>query len=150
MHVAPDGSKINDKGYRRLRSHIRFMEKQRPARRSAFNMGSWFNHDGAHQLLKPREEVKIRHLQDCGTSACAFGWACVRPTFRKEGLAMVPKTFDISFKVGSRTFESGIEAAKRFFRIDEYTALKLFSGGNKDRTPKQWARRARVVLGITK
>ncbi len=70
--------------------------------------------------------------KECGTTACAAGWATV--CFPRSGLSLVPssngyygQTLDICFK---RTQSSprirGIKAVEKFFEIDADTAEYLF------------------------
>lgn len=76
---------------------------------------------------------------ECGTVACACGWACTIPEFREAGLylgrtAMLSysseyvlkyTTTSLTVPVGKVTYQ-GIPAAARFFAISEDQAEDLF------------------------
>lgn len=57
--------------------------------------------------------------QDCGTSACAVGWACAHPEFQKQGLRWGETP------VYQRRF--GWDAVESFFGIHYDLAMFLFS-----------------------
>jgi len=84
-------------------------------------------------------EYKIDGLinHECGTSACALGWACTMPEFRKAGLRLSG-----SMPIYKNWDEQS--AAKRFFGITEKEAETLFYS-HWDAGPKAAATRCRKV-----
>lgn len=72
----------------------------------------------------------------CGTTACAMGWACTVPEFKRAGLKM--QGFEPHFKNAC-----GFTAAEKFFDISENDAAFLFGAENEGITPKQEA--ARII-----
>lgn len=92
---------------KRLLKLADFLETVKP---KEFRMDSWYNET------------------PCGTTACAFGWACSIPSFKRAGLKMkVIRHTDVAY--GDVTFK-GLEsynAASKFFGIDIDEAEYLFS-----------------------
>lgn len=72
---------------------------------------------------------------DCGTTACAVGWACTIPSFRKAGLrlesnySMGPKGIG-PYPVPHFKNEYGILAAANFFGLSLREASLLFIPGS--------------------
>lgn len=70
---------------------------------------------------------------DCGTAACALGWACAYPEFKKQGL---------KYEGGSPTFPGvqedcfgftdGFEVGSKFFGISYVEAYDLFAVVDND------------------
>jgi hypothetical protein len=69
---------------------------------------------------------KRSRLGDCGTVACALGWATTIPEFKSEGLRLCNLG-----KIKHVTFCSEIDyyAAQRFFGITIYQSNFIFSPG---------------------
>lgn len=125
---------------RRLTKLADFMDALPPEARKHFDMGRWFKHNGMHKV---KDEVSALRKFDCGTSACAAGWACAVPEFRRAGLTIS----------GNDVLYDGYSAK------DSFTALSVFFDipmtghlgylfGNTDniRTPKQWAKHCRKYI----
>lgn len=77
------------------------------------------------EFLDTVEEDKFSLVTwDCGTTACAVGWACRMPEFQAEGLGI-----DFEEGYGLPTFHGygGWQAVREFFQIDHETAALLFS-----------------------
>lgn len=107
---------------KRLMTLIHFMETKVP--KEHFDM-SLFTNGTAPTLRK-----------DCGTSACALGWATAIPSFKRAGLAMrsgLPAYGDAE----------GFKAASFFFDLIPIECSMLFSNEDCRMTPKQWAKMAR-------
>ncbi len=132
---------------RRLLKLAEFLEK---VPRKRFDYASWVGDDwGGKQDLS------------CGTTACAMGWACTIPSFRKAGLKLKNSLLDgTSLRTAYYTsnvpyfngFE-GFDAAALFFDIDLRDARYLFGEPNhtpfKDTsevTPKQVAKLIRKFV----
>lgn len=67
---------------------------------------------------------------ECGTSACAIGWACTHPEFNKQGLR-----YEHSPSFGNSGFPvygeyEDWEAVRRFFNISDMLAETLFIESN--------------------
>lgn len=127
---------------RRLNTLIAFMARRRSGRH--FYMGHWFQHDGDHALAKPGTVLTPRHLNDCGTTACAMGWAGTIKTFQRAGLKLVAVPNGAEFMVNGRKCD-GFGAATRFFRIKSDLANELFARTYTN-TPRQWAEAARLEV----
>lgn len=126
---------------RRLTKLIRFMRSLPKSAEGHFYMGSWFYHGGEHQHgLKTGRAVPAGIMEKCGTTACALGWACQIPAFRRAGLKIIyhPDWSEVRYKRSD-------DAGKRFFELSDDQATALF-GMSYARTPKQWARRAAQYL----
>lgn len=86
------------------------------------------------RVVKPNDpdwskEVTNKDLlaQDCGTLACAVGWACAHPEFQKRGLRWDGSPV-YRHKGGLRRF--GWDAVESFFGIRYGLAMFLFSVEN--------------------
>lgn len=102
-----------------------------------FDMQDFLKHSGDHDHKLP-EIVRQKDLHTCGTSACALGWAATMPYFKRLGLEL---TRDGEVHGDEYTvFDLGSCGD----RVDPW--CDLFGGLNIDRTPKQWARRARKLV----
>lgn len=86
------------------------------------------------RLVKPYDpdwskEVTNKDLlsQDCGTLACAVGWACAHPEFQKQGLR-----WDVSpvYRCVDGECRFGWDAVESFFGIHYSLAKFLFSVEN--------------------
>lgn len=77
-----------------------------------FNMGTWL------------------YQNECGTTACAFGWAALDPVFRAQGLTTKRREINwtpITMLVPTFDGATGYTAAARFFEIpynDAYTVFR--------------------------
>jgi hypothetical protein len=108
--------------------------------------------DNFHIELKA---APIEQVRECGYAACAVGWACTIPAFRKAGLKMqsIQAVYDttVNFKMTPRYKNAeGFEAAAKFFGIDEDVAEYLFEsdafGWSGKPRPESVARRIRKVV----
>lgn len=112
---------------RRLTKLIEFMEKLPASANKHFNMNTYISHSGGHDHALP-EKPTAKDLHTCGTTACALGWACTLPYFQRLGMTR------------RNSSESQV------FDLDGAYTYELFGGFNQDKTPKQWAKRARKWL----
>lgn len=71
------------------------------------------------------EEPKI---DDCGTVACALGWACLLPEFKAQGLTLEhPSGAPFpTFRTDGEVFHN-YKAAQKFFQISSEHAQALFN-----------------------
>ena len=83
------------------------------------------------RLVKPYDpdwskEVTNKNLlaQDCGTLACAVGWACAHPEFQKQGLRWDGSP---TYRCGGGVRRFGWDAVESFFGIHYGLAKFLFS-----------------------
>lgn len=133
---------LEKKGRDRLLKLAAFLAKKKPEH---FNMWNWFRHesqDGHEHDFGPKLTAKA--LTNCGTAACALGWAATMPFAKREGVCYVPKK---GFKIGKRTV-SGEQASKRLFGLNYEQHRNLFehweAGPGTD--PKAWAKRCRKLV----
>lgn len=85
-----------------------------------FDLGTWADFKGKAPKL------------DCGTTACAFGFAAISGIFKKEGLDYKAEIYGSSGEGDiTVTFEGeeGMAAAAKFFDIGSIEAHKLFTSG---------------------
>jgi hypothetical protein len=141
--------RINAIGKRRLTKLIEFMESLPRSANKHFDMGSWFTHNGEHPLPLPQgAPINAEVLKDCGTTACALGWAATMPYFNRLGLHVEHDGGLGQVVYKGRHGDVSVEGCSTplFGGLDSFQWMELFSGSNGDRTPKQWARRARKLL----
>lgn len=130
---------LSKKAERRLNKLVRYMEELPREARKHFSMGHWF-WDREYRV-PPHTKITRRDLEPCGTSACALGWATVIPEFHRAGLQMTGEHWVPRFRR-----RRGHHAAMAFFNLTEEQSRALFSPGNRDRTPKAWAKRAKKLI----
>jgi hypothetical protein len=102
--------------------------------RRSFNLMNWY-----------------QESEDCGTVACAVGWACTLPEFRRAGLTLDASGFR-GMQRGRPRYRGwfGFKAAEKFFGLDSAAAERLFSpevypNGSRTR-PQTVARRIRELV----
>ena len=133
---------------RRLTKLCEFMEKLPPEATEHFNMGAFLKHEGDHEIK--RGPVTREVLLDCGTTACAMGWAAVCPSFVRAGLQMRPEPTRLTgfaqFRIGKGRW-TGAEGRiiSTFFNMDDHW-YTLFGPRTHLKTPKQWARMCRRFI----
>lgn len=123
---------------RRLTKLADFMDALPRKANKHFYMNTFYRHDGGHPIdVSPA--VALRKL-DCGTQACALGWAAAIPAFKKAGLELHDSW------VSLKGVYVGEEAmAEEFFACDCYR--ELFHSKNADiTTPKEWSKRCRKFI----
>lgn len=149
--------KLDATGARRLEKLAVFLDAL-PT--TSFNIGHWIrprggNNNADHSDLYRNgvllAKLKPEQLHACGTTACAFGWAAMIPSFRRAGLVL-----DGTTEVPSFEGVYGFHAASKFFHLDQggrdVIAEGLFSGAAYDTmyfknvTPKMVAGKIRKVL----
>lgn len=94
----------------------------------------------------PADQFNLRHW-DCGTTACAVGWAARDPGFQAEGLRLVGRELGLVPKYDD---ETGIWAAEAFFGLGWDVTCNLFLSSRywdgTDTRPGQVAARIRELL----
>src|ERR1700734_4537162 len=100
--------------------------------RKSFNIGCWSQTTVEEDVSK---HIHKRDHTECGFAACAMGWACQIPSFKRAGLRLVTPSYDLSW--GNETFfpsswpefedETAYAAAAKFFDISHDEATSLFS-----------------------
>lgn len=133
---------------RRLTKLADFMDALPKMATEHFNMGAFINHHGDHDI--PSGPVTRETLLDCGTTACAFGWAATCPPFVKAGLQMRPfkeRLGYAQFRIGNGrwTADEG-PIIRRFFDVSQVHAYALFGAQMQITSPKQWARMCRQFI----
>lgn len=78
----------------------------------------------------------------CGTTACAVGWACLYPNFKKQGLGI--RTFRNKNAGSFPIFRDGGNwiAVEDFFGLTEHEARRLFMGYGTGVNAKRMVMRA--------
>lgn len=129
---------------RRLTKLADFMEKLPRKSWEHFHMASWFDHTGNHDHGFGRS-ITQKDLHQCGTTACALGWAATLPAFKKQGLSMDRRgNIRWSSLSGSRTTH-GMD----FFTPESQDRALCAHGilfGGTESTPKQWAAMCRRFI----
>jgi len=122
---------------RRLNKLADFLDTVPPKQ---FNINRWFETDveADHKLhlyknsknVPVKQYIERRHKEDneCGAAACAFGWACTIPSFKKAGLKMVGMIgeFEPRYTAKDGQVFHNFSAAEQFFGINYETAEYLF------------------------
>ncbi len=129
---------LSKKSKARIMKLVEFMNALPKSANDHFYMGHWFIHKGHHSL---GEYVDAETLKDCGTTACALGWACTIPSFKRAGLKM---------PVFNQPHSAMIEMGSKFFGLEVDQTHALFGFGTVGEevgtahaaTPKKWARLA--------
>lgn len=126
-----------DKLHRRrlkiLADFLRTVPKKR------FEMTSWCTVD----FMSRTNEISHN---ECGTAACAAGWACTIPSFRRVGFKMIKEigwNYNSSYPSfrGYRDYNACIE----FFGINQDQCFFIFGAFNKN-SPIAAANRIEAVL----
>jgi hypothetical protein len=108
-----------------------------------FNMGYW----AAGKFCGKVNEAK--HNQ-CGTAACAMGWACTIPAFRRAGLKLKESLYDDDFAMPVYKGKTEFDAAIKFFGLQEYGVVprtggrfvaSFLFGGHNVNSPSRAAKR---------
>lgn len=129
-------------------------DKNRPnytrVRTTVANLGNLAKVNGNKIELKATSVDKIR---ECGYAACAVGWACTIPSFKKAGLKLQSKVLngiDDFRMVPKYKSYAGFDAAMSFFGVDQELATYLFEsdafGDSAKPRPSTVARRIRKVV----
>lgn len=66
---------------------------------------------------------------NCGTTACAIGWACAMPEFQAQGLRWEGVQPAL---VGEGSLDTGWDAVKVFFGISYHASQRLFNQDGYD------------------
>ena len=139
---------------RRLGQLIEFMSKVPKEYGAHFHMKSWVMHNGnwanviGNHGIKKAADVDQEKLIECGMSACALGWGATIPSFKRAGLKLRVKKDGWSPGVLEPVYKGAadMDAAEKFFDIDEELAVRLFGPDNDDRTQREWAKRAKALV----
>jgi len=133
---------------RRLTKLADYMDSLPPSARDHFDMGAWFTHSGNHPLSvkTPAKE----HFLDCGSTACALGWASTMPYFRRLGLGLVyEESDDEGYEGAGELFFDGHRVqwdGMDWLGLTQVQAEHLFAHNVPVNTPKQWAKLCRKFL----
>lgn len=128
--------KANIRRLKSLRDFLGTVPKER------FNLKTWCEMPAPNELIgSTYSDIPQRVLDNtfsssnkvktssCGTTACALGWAAVKPSFRKAGLKFADAHVDGEGKLYGTVYydyKYGFEAGGTFFGIDEVTSRYLF------------------------
>ena len=107
-----------------------------PEMRAAFSLNSWFEWISANRIEQNFEkglrgdEEAMRIPHNCGTTACAVGYAGLDEGFREEGLLTTPDgniKYTINKGQDSEETVDSWDAVTVFFEISPFVATVLFS-----------------------
>lgn len=121
---------------RRLTKLANYMDKLPEEQAKRFDMFNWFGHYGEHEV-KSKSRAFIK--RDCGTKACAAGWACTMPEFKRAGLK-IDRDDQPTYKK-----HHSWSAVQKFFDLHEVHAESIFNASSIY-TPKQWAKHCRKFI----
>lgn len=109
----------------RLLTLVKFLKNLHLPINCNFDMNSWGKRK-IQELDLSVDEVP----EECGTRACAIGWACSIPEFKTAGFQL--DLGNAPFFEGKRSYT----AISHFFEIKEDTAVNLFASTVYDPTEK--------------
>lgn len=96
-----------------------------------FHLGVWrwqwahlTHSEYEHVMLSTPNANPTEH--ECGTVACAVGYATLDPVFNEQGLTATPCGQPMIFRVEDGHILSGWAAVRDFFDLDQMTAGHLF------------------------
>jgi hypothetical protein len=96
------------------------------------------------------KSTDVHKIRTCGFAACAVGWACTIPSFRKAGLRLTATLDNKFMMIPKFDGQTGFEAVEEFFGITGNTASYLFEsdayGQSGKPRPKTVANRIRKVV----
>jgi hypothetical protein len=114
-----------------------------PKQKQVFDLNDWASKTEAVKSISSVEKMK-----ECGATACAFGWACSIPSFRKAGLKLVKDDYNQIYPIYKE--REGFGAAQEFFGITYNEADTLFypyTYEKQDRkSPKAVVKRIRQLV----
>lgn len=140
---------LSRKAKSRLTKLIAFMKRLPKSANNHFDMGRYFRHtpvDDTHDHgIKHDSLVSRKTLTQCGTTACALGWAATVPEFQRAGLRM---------RADGQVFMRGEDpeyayccvTAQTFFDIGLDEAEALFEAHTHIKTPREWAKYAECMV----
>lgn len=135
---------ITKLGFRRLHKLVEFMASLPKSSAKHFNMRDYITHSGnGHEHAIPKKPT-AKDLHACGTAACALGWAVTVPSLRRAGLYL-----DVSVDWDGVGKLYSVEGSNEVFGLDEDADdhwETLFGSNNRDKSPKEWAKRVRKLL----
>lgn len=140
---------LSRKAKQRIGRLVDFMSSLPRSANGHFDMSQWAQHldgDGfAEHGFGKNEVLPAEAPSLCGTTACALGWACSVPSFRRAGLRLKVSPIVGTRGVPEYAGRTGSDAAMVFFDITETQAEGLFYAWTI-KTPKKWARHARELV----
>lgn len=131
---------------KRITKLIEFMAALPKSAEKHFNMSAWIKHDATDHSHAFGKDINPKDIKNCGTTACALGWATAIPSFRRAGLRVYRPTTWADIDTNIRNYKT----AESFFGLTEQQSYDLFghqaSPLRKARTPKGWAKGASKLL----
>lgn len=140
----------NRRDLERFRDYLRAIPRRRYKK---FDMSHWAECNTADKFVYGEfsERDLLRELREpsCNTSACALGYACSMPQFRRRGLRLHVEDDGTGYPVYGT--EEGTWAGCAFFGIEHEAAAWLFDPiyymtPTPDITPKMVAKRIDYLL----
>lgn len=136
----PKTLRLTKKAIRRITILRNFMRRLPKSANDHFAMSHFF-HPSRPITLVDKKPITRKALQECGTSACAAGWAAVVPAFRRAGYTYSPVN---GFSIEPEVFFD-LRGARNDGGSGNYANTMLFYHDGVH-TPKQWAKRATALL----
>ena len=96
--------------------------------------------------LPPEKRFSLSVWHNCGTVACAVGWAETDPWFKKRGLRLIKDDVLDDYKLPFYDGDEGSLAVKRFFGLDDEEDKLFYSCGYTRRTRKDVIRRIEAFV----
>lgn len=93
-----------------------------------------------------RFDINIWHQRGkhCGTAACALGWAAEDPTFRSQGLGLIPIGYGGSVPIFM--VHGGLAAGMMFFGLYESETVWLFKAEAREQSIHEVIRRVQFLI----
>lgn len=138
---------------RRLTKLAEFMEGLPKKASGHFAMSTWVQHRGEENGVRGTHGIEAdtqigsAHIMECGMKACALGWGCSVPSFRRAGLRWMLQTSWSKNGAFVPTYDgvTSMDAARLFFDLKDDQTYYLFRDVDAT-TPKQWARLCRKFI----
>lgn len=128
--------RLHVKAQRRLRILANYLAKLPPKAEKHFDLNRffWMRSGIVYGTVINRAII----MKNCGTTACALGWAATIPSFQSLGLELVVITSSTYFRFAKTSFKLNGQSynpfiiAQKFFDLDENQALLIFGAGDSD------------------
>lgn len=137
----------------RLLKLVTFMSKLPRKTKGHLNMKAWVMHHGDYSDVIGKhgivngDDITTETLIQCGMSACALGWGCLIPSFKKAGLRLEQaEALRGPYLQPVYRDARDMDAAEDFFRINEHLADQLFGPVGGLTSPQEWAKKAKKII----
>lgn len=122
-------------------------EKYGPIPDQHFDINSWFYTKDFYEKNVDKVTEEITSYQ-CGTSACAVGWACLDPWFNERGLKAINRLGQACPSVENSSYDLPLFMLADFFDISHDDVAHLFLMNRYLKSPKPYevALRIRILV----